>query len=237
MALALMLGVTSSRGSCRPGRLQWFLMRLSGPGRQPAKTIFISCVSREFGQFRLRLANQLGGLRGEPFHTLVQEDFPQGGFSLLEWLDDTIAKSDVVVHLLGSSAGALVPQEEVDRLERRWGAGAAGAAGPRSYTQWEYWIARRHGKAILVYVYAGPSVDLRSEPESLMALQRAHVGSLEPAEHWKRVASAHEFVREVHHDLGLKSDFKPNTLPYRSLGPCSRVDPRISNAWIPPLVR
>ena len=41
-------------------------------------TVFLSCVSSEFGSYRLKLANQLGALKGRPYEVKVQEDFEQG---------------------------------------------------------------------------------------------------------------------------------------------------------------
>jgi hypothetical protein len=41
--------------------------------------VFLSCVSSEFRSYRLKLANQLGALKGQPCEVKVQEDFEQGG--------------------------------------------------------------------------------------------------------------------------------------------------------------
>ena len=41
-------------------------------------TVFLSCVSSEFRSYRLKLANQLGALKGRPYEVKVQEDFEQG---------------------------------------------------------------------------------------------------------------------------------------------------------------
>jgi hypothetical protein len=45
--------------------------------------VFLSCVSSELRSYRLKLANQLGALKGQPYEVRVQEDFVQGGFTLL----------------------------------------------------------------------------------------------------------------------------------------------------------
>jgi hypothetical protein len=41
--------------------------------------VFLCCVSSEFRSYRLKLANQLGALKGQPCEVKVQEDFEQGG--------------------------------------------------------------------------------------------------------------------------------------------------------------
>jgi hypothetical protein len=48
--------------------------------------VFLSCVSSEFRSCRLKLASQLGALKGQPYEVNVQEDFKQGGFTLLDKL-------------------------------------------------------------------------------------------------------------------------------------------------------
>lgn len=68
--------------------------------------VFLSCVSSEFRSYRLKLANQLGALKGQFFEVKVQEDFEQGGFTLLDKLADYILECDLVIHLAGDVCGA-----------------------------------------------------------------------------------------------------------------------------------
>ena len=65
--------------------------------------VFISAVSSEFRSYRLKLANQLGALKGRPFEIKVQEDFQQGGHTLLDALSDYIRACDLVIHLVGDA--------------------------------------------------------------------------------------------------------------------------------------
>jgi hypothetical protein len=47
--------------------------------RKYAVKVFLSCVSSEFQSYRLKHANQLGTLKGQPYEVKVPEDFEQGG--------------------------------------------------------------------------------------------------------------------------------------------------------------
>ena len=77
--------------------------------------VFLSCVSTEFKSYRLRLANQLGALKGEPYEIKVQEDFQQGGYTLLDKLADYVRECDLVIHLVGDACGARPAEEHVAR--------------------------------------------------------------------------------------------------------------------------
>ena len=75
--------------------------------------VFLSCVSTEFKSYRLKLANQLGALKDHPCEVKVQEDFQQGGFTLLDKLADYIRECDLVIHLAGDACGARPTPEHV----------------------------------------------------------------------------------------------------------------------------
>jgi hypothetical protein len=60
--------------------------------------VFLSCVSSEFRSYRLKLANQLGALKGQPYEVKVQEDFEQGGFTLLDQLHTFKMSSTATSH-------------------------------------------------------------------------------------------------------------------------------------------
>jgi hypothetical protein len=59
--------------------------------------IFLSCVSPEFRSYRLKLANQLEALKGHPCEVKVQEDFQQGGHTLLDALADCVRDCDLLI--------------------------------------------------------------------------------------------------------------------------------------------
>jgi hypothetical protein len=166
-------------------------------------SLFLSCVREEFEQHRLRLANQMGALPGMPYRIVVQEDFRQGTGSLLEWLDEQIMGCDLVIHLAGELGGQVVTSaEHVGRLYARWGEKVPTPLPTYTYTQWEYWLARRYGKPILVYSLALPKDHVFAD-----AFQAAHWAAVRASgEHRKSFADAFELVREVYHDLGLRPD-------------------------------
>ncbi len=75
--------------------------------------VFLSCVSSEFRSYRLKLADQRGVLKGQPYEVKVQEDFEQGGFTLLDMLADYVRECDLVIHLVGEVCGARPTAEHV----------------------------------------------------------------------------------------------------------------------------
>ncbi|WP_324673092.1 tetratricopeptide repeat protein [Hymenobacter sp. GOD-10R] len=186
------------------------------------KVIFISCVSNEFAQHRLRLANQLGTLIGEPFTIVVQEDFQQGDTSLLERLDNGVRNSDIVIHLVGTSAGAGPSTQHVERLYSNWQEPLPSPLPTRSYTQWEYWLARRYSKSIFVYFQVLPStqsIEQELEKSQDYISQQEHRTAIrENGEHRKNFINTFQLVKEVFYDLGLGPSAKINNLPYGSLG-------------------
>jgi hypothetical protein len=118
---------------------------------RPVRRIFLSCVSGEFGSYRRMLANQLAALKGEPYEVRIQEDFRQGGHTLLDRLADYIRDCDLVIHLVGLAAGARPSLEHERTSLQRLGETSADPVG-WSYTQWEYRLAMRFGKDVLVYI-------------------------------------------------------------------------------------
>ena len=117
-----------------------------------AMKIFLSCVSTEFKSYRLKLANQLGALPGQPYEVKVQEDFLQGGHTLLECLADYIRNCDLVIHLIGEASGARPTSEHERSLLQTLGETSLESFSGWSYTQWEYHLARRFQKNVLVYL-------------------------------------------------------------------------------------
>jgi hypothetical protein len=63
--------------------------------------VFLSCVSSEFRSYRLKIANQLGALKGQPYQVKVQEDLEQGGFKLLDKLTENVRERGLVNHFAG----------------------------------------------------------------------------------------------------------------------------------------
>ena len=186
--------------------------------------LFLSCVSSEFKSYRLKLANHLAAARGGSFEIKVQEDFQQGGFTLLEQLADYLRGCDVVIHLVGDACGARPGPEHVTALLRSLGETASDPRPEWSYTQWEYHLARRFGKRTLVYV-ARPDAPRDREPPASASdddarIQQAHRDLIfRSGEHYKEFASPTNLMREVFYDLGLNPEsVKVNNLPLKTLG-------------------
>jgi tetratricopeptide (TPR) repeat protein len=184
---------------------------------------FLSCVSSEFRSYRLKLANQLGALKGQPCEVRVQEDFQQGGFTLLDRLADYICECDLVVHLVGDACGSRPTPEHERTLFEHLGEAPPDPLPGWSYTQWEYRLARRFGRKVLVYFARGEALrdcglPIRQSDEEAR-LQQAHAQHIRDCgQQWKDFGGHHELVREVFYDLGLEPDRKVNNLPYKSLG-------------------
>jgi len=189
----------------------------------PATRVFISAVSGEFRSYRLRLANHLGAVRDRSFEVKVQEDFQQGGRTLLDRLSDYIRDCDVVIHLVGDACGARPTPQHERTLYRHLGETPPDPLPGWSYTQWEYRLALRFDRRVLVYL-AQPQAPRDSglpirQGEDEARLQQAHQEFLnQSGQHWKSFGSLHHLVREVFHDLALEPGRKVNNLPYKSLG-------------------
>ena len=186
--------------------------------------LFLSCVSSEFKSYRLKLANHLAATRGGSFEVKVQEDFQQGGFTLLEQLADYIRGCDLVVHLVGDACGARSEPEHVRALLLSLGETPSDPPPEWSYTQWEYHLARQFGKRMLVYVARPDAPRDRGLPvqqsDDDARLQQAHRDHIfRSGEHYKEFASPTSLVREVFYDLGLNPEtVKVNNLPFKTLG-------------------
>src|SRR4051795_6246732 len=67
-------------------------------------SIFISCVSNEFGPYRDALRRDLNRPN---LVTKIQEDFIADGSALLEKLDEYIRQCDAVIHICGDMTGSM----------------------------------------------------------------------------------------------------------------------------------
>ena len=64
-------------------------------------TIFLSCVTNEFGTLRPKLTRMVQRTRLLVRH---QEDFAHHGVRTLQTLEEEIAASDVVLHIVGGQS-------------------------------------------------------------------------------------------------------------------------------------
>ena len=158
-----------------------------------SKTVCLSAVSSELGAHRARVAAEL---RRRGVSVLVQDDFRQGPWTLLEKLRDHIRSCDVVICLVGRAYGA-EPPRPTDAQPRR------------SYTQWEFHYAsewsRRSGMPLLLYVADQdaplPDVDQGAEERALQARFVASI--LESGLDYEPLESEDQLaIRVLHHDWG-----------------------------------
>lgn len=145
--------------------------------------LFLSCVTKEFRPYRDALAKDLSLPHVK---VQVQEDFIEGGHSLLEKLDEYIKKCVAVIHLIGSATGSTPKPAEVTALLKNHADFTQhlpflkGCLTELSYTQWEVWLSIYH--EVPCYVY-------RAEPSIMSApgfVETPDEQRLQE-EHWKRI--------------------------------------------------
>ena len=109
--------------------------------------VFLSAVTSEFGKARDSLS---ADLRARGVAVSVQSDFRQEAQAdtLLAKLHDYIWGCDAVVCLVGKRPGEVPPDGAAARFYDVLPAGFARA----SYTQWEFFFARQHGKRLSIYL-------------------------------------------------------------------------------------
>jgi hypothetical protein len=157
-----------------------------------SETLFLSTVTNEFGAFRSRLARFLE--RFKTVHVRHQDDFFHHGVRTLHALEEEIARSDFVVHVIAAEPGWSPPVDQVEALlerhkgflERFPAVTEVARAGQLSATQWEAWLALFFGKRLYSY-------ELRD---------RLVVGSRQ-ALHSERLHNAHEHPKAVANEEAL----------------------------------
>jgi len=190
----------------------------------PTFRVFLSAVTGELASYRQEVARVL---RRKGPEVREQEHFSQGPATLLERLRDYIDQCDAVILLVGERCGAFSTDEHAAAL------GAiptfekyhAATHQPRaSYTQWEFFLAKDHGKKTYAF-FTDPThgfVPDEPNPESadLGACQQAYRGWVkQTGEHRDALTTPAKLVEDV-----LVLPFldlirpKPIVLPYPSLG-------------------
>jgi tetratricopeptide (TPR) repeat protein len=192
--------------------------------------VFLSAVSSEFASARDALANDL---QAHDVIVRVQRSFRHDGAAdtLLHKLRNYIEQCDVVVCLIGARSGTGFPvPAEAAAFPDDLPAGIAEA----SYTQWEFFFARRFKRRCLIYVATGAFAG-DAAPEDRPDLQAAFLARVKALGlQWTPVGSLHEFRAEALKDLlklpqppELSARLaerlaelppKPILLPYPSLG-------------------
>jgi hypothetical protein len=188
----------------------------------PEFRLFISAVSRELKSCRAEVARVL---RRKELEIRDQEHFRQGPATLLEQLADYIRKCDAVILLVGDCAGAFPSDDQASALgiipifeQYRRETGQTRA----SYTQWEFLLAKHHGKpAYVFFTGSGFSPDNpdteAAESRSAQAAYRQWIDH--KGEHRDEFATVGKLVEDVLVlPLPDRSRGKPIDLPYQPLG-------------------
>jgi hypothetical protein len=157
-----------------------------------SETLFLSTVTKEFGEFRKRLARFLE--RTKKVHVRHQDDFFHHGVGTLRMLKEEIVKSHFVVHIIGAEPGWSPPVNQVEdflgrhpKFEQQFPEAAAVArAGAMSATQWEAWLALFFGKRLYGYEL----------PKRLLA------GSLQKL-HSERLHRTHDYPKAIDDEEAL----------------------------------
>lgn len=125
--------------------------------------IFISCVTAEFGAYRVAITKHF---RAADFEVRSQEDFNQVPENTIQKLDDYIKKCDAVIQLIGEGSGAPASPQAVASflaIEKTFAEQMKYAGDFEtltiSYTFWEAFLAAYRKKPIFVYRASEPVRD------------------------------------------------------------------------------
>jgi tetratricopeptide (TPR) repeat protein len=194
-------------------------------------TVFLSCVTAEFGDLRSRLARMV-----RRTHLLVrhQDDFAHRGVLTLQKLEEEVCASDVVFHILGKRSGTTAPRDQADAfLQRHPNFGdrfpdvaTAGREAAVTYTQWEAWFALYFGKRLCSYKVTASATAPLPEPNAEQVLQQVHEEHLRKHKAYPDpVADVSALLEEILASLvelhlidRQEIEARPCNLPYRSLG-------------------
>jgi tetratricopeptide (TPR) repeat protein len=185
--------------------------------------VFLSAVSSEFGSARNALTDDFGA---RDVLVRVQEQFlpDKQPHTLLAALDDYISGCTTVICLIGKRSGACPTPEEAAPFAQVLPDGVTQA----SYTQWEYFLARHHGKECLLYLAADThQPDEPSPATDLPDLQRDFVERIRRSHlHYERFDTVDRLGRLVGRQRWPERVARPGAparklivLPYASIGP------------------
>jgi tetratricopeptide (TPR) repeat protein len=191
--------------------------------------IFLSTVTSEFGSLRQRLAGLLQ--RTKRVHVRHQDDFIHRGVKTLRMLEEEVAASEMIVHVIGKEPGWCPPVDQVEDFLDRHPAFAArfpelvdsAKAGTISATQWEVWLALffkiKLRKDMRVLIFEFPD---RLQPSSS---QQQHSKRLHESHHHPTTVTRDEALYDeiILSLLGLgylteQDIHRPCHLPYSTLG-------------------
>ena len=205
-----------------------------------AHSIFLSTVTDEFGDLRLRCKEALSSSAFD-YKVIEQSHFPQDTRRTVSMLCDLVKKSDVVIHLVGEDPGGSPDQTDLNQfLDSPTGKNLLqhapnlrpmlGDLRRLSYTEWEAVLARHFEIPLLVYTSAG----LKSSDQA----PHNHLGFLREMGRYALANSFADYgdlIESIHRDLTWAlGDFATNPR-IRDSGDFAQTSiGGISLLWIPP---
>ena len=121
-------------------------------------SLFISCVSNEFGNYREHFRKKF---ERPNLQAKIQEDFIAYGGPTMHKLDDYIQNSVAIIHICGDMTGSMINKSSLDYINNKYKDFATRfpvlqpvleGKIQSSYTQWEAYIAAYHNKEIFVVI-------------------------------------------------------------------------------------
>jgi hypothetical protein len=197
-------------------------------------TLFLSCVSGEFGEYRDALRR---ALTRPNVAVKIQEDFKALGLDTLAKLEECIEQCEAVVHFVGDTTGE-APNDYVvkELLARRPDlkarlrpvSEALDAAKAISYTQWEAWLAIYFRKDLVIAAPVVANDAKLATPEDSKAAQAEHLKRLRAVGRYAEVnfADRNDLVAQIFASAVINALVKaeamparqPRNLPFASLG-------------------
>ncbi len=177
--------------------------------------VFVSAVSSEFGKVRSAVASDL---RARGLSVKVQEDFRQeaNADTLLSKLHNYIRDCSAVVCIIGDRSGACPTPAEVEPLLHLLPPGITQA----SYTQWEFFLARRYRRRLSLYVAKDNEPDQSVQTTDDPKLQTDYLQTIEGSGLDREFFSTNDELRWriLRQDWTSSRQPKPIVLPYQSIG-------------------
>ncbi len=196
-------------------------------------SLFISCVSSEFGHYRDAMRKDFNRPN---LATKIQEDFVAYGTSTLQKLDEYIQQCEAVIHICGSMTGSMAhpsSNKYINDTYKDFGERfpellpVLNGSEQMSYTQWEAWLAAYHNR-ILIIATPGEKAHRHSEERphaEQQEHQQLHLSRLKGQGHYNEVHFNNQdnLINQIYKsklfDLFSRlSPVKPINLPYHSIG-------------------
>lgn len=195
-------------------------------------SIFISCVSNEFGNYRDAIRKDLSRPNLE---AKIQEDFTAYGGATIEKLDEYIQHCEAVIHIVGDMTGSMANELSLLYIKNKYTdfgirfpflQSVLNNEAGLSYTQWEAYLAIYHNKRLFVAtpLEDAPRNTNYKKEESQIVLQQAHLQNLRSLGYYDEIHFSTEdgLIKKLYQSklgdvVNAIPKIKPIKLPYKSL--------------------